>query len=183
MPIPHNKASLLLEIEQSYILLKLDLQLISAEQARSLELEGHAKGTLMNVHNLVSYLIGWGTLVLKWQRLKSKQLPCDFPETGFKWNELGKLAQKFYIDYQELSYGDLLIKLDDTVKGIILLVDSLDDDVLYHLPFHGKWPLGRLIQFNSASPYKNARARLRKWKKQTCLEEKTPQSGCYSYRI
>lgn len=130
-----------------------------------MELEGHVKGTLMSVHNLVSYLVGWGELVLKWHHLQTENLPCDFPETGYKWNELGRLAQKFYKDYQELSYEELLLKFDATVGNIVSLIEMLDDETLYVVPFYGKWPLGRLIQFNSASPYKNARGRLRKWTK------------------
>ncbi|MFX4153989.1 ClbS/DfsB family four-helix bundle protein [Aliarcobacter butzleri] len=57
----------------------------------------------------------------------------DFPETGYKWNQLGKLAQKFYEDYK--------------------------------ISWHEKWTLGRMIQFNTSSPYANAKARIRKWKK------------------
>lgn len=66
----------------------------------------------MSIHNLVAYLIGWGQLVLKWNDRKSQGHEVDFPETGFKWNELGKM-----------------------------------------------------IQLNTASPFKNATARIRKWKK------------------
>ena len=49
----------------------------------------------MSVSDLVAYLIGWGELVLKWNEKKEKREKVDFPETGYKWNELGKLAKKF----------------------------------------------------------------------------------------
>ncbi|MDH8045884.1 colibactin self-protection protein ClbS, partial [Klebsiella pneumoniae] len=58
-------------------------------------LEGHAKGTTISVANLVSYLIGWGELVLHWHDQEAKGKTIIFPEEGFKWNELGRLAQKF----------------------------------------------------------------------------------------
>lgn len=165
MPILENKESLLSEIHRSYFLLKSDLQLIPADRTRNLELDGHQKNSLMSVHNLVSYLIGWGELLLKWQHLKTQNLRCELPDTGYEWNELGRLAQKFYKDYQVLEYEELLLKFDVTVSRITALVEHLDNDVLYGVPFHGKWPLGRLIQLNSSSPYKNARARLTKWNK------------------
>ena len=50
---------------------------------------------MMSIHNLVSYLLGWSSLVLKWNRKSEDKEPIDFPETGYKWNELGRLAQKF----------------------------------------------------------------------------------------
>ena len=34
-------------------------------------------------------------LVLKWLERDADGEPIDFSETGFKWNELGRLAQKF----------------------------------------------------------------------------------------
>jgi hypothetical protein len=165
MAIPENKEALLLEINRSYFLLKSELSVISRDQLECTDMPGHSEGSLMSVHNLVSYLIGWGELVLKWWDFKSADLPFDFPETGYKWNELGRLAQKFYKDYEKLEYDALLLKLDETVNKIIWLIESLDNEMLYQRPFLGKWTIGRLIQFNSSSPYKNARSRLRKWKR------------------
>jgi len=62
---------------------------------------------MMNVHNLVSYLIGWNHLVLKWIDLDAKVAAINFPETGFRWNELGALAQKFYSDYEDVPFEGL----------------------------------------------------------------------------
>lgn len=97
--IPQNKQELIVEIERSYLLLKSELDIITSENAVKKTMLGHAKGTMMSMSNLVSYLVGWGELVLKWHDKKSKAESCDFPDTGYKWNELGKLAQKFYKDY------------------------------------------------------------------------------------
>ncbi|MDC6366973.1 MULTISPECIES: ClbS/DfsB family four-helix bundle protein [Flavobacteriaceae] len=127
------------------------------------ELEGHAKGAFMSVSNLVAYLIGWGELVLKWNLKKEKGHDVDFPETGFKWNELGKLAQKFYSDYDHLTYDELLQRLDATVVQILDVIDISDNSELYEKPWYGKWTMGKMIQLNTVSPYKNARNRIRKW--------------------
>jgi len=162
MPIPQNKKELLADIESSYSKLTEKLKTISPKLVNNLMLDGHAKATKMSVHNLVSYLIGWGELVLKWHKKKNKGETVDFPETGYKWNELGKLAQKFYKDYEKLEYLALLDKLDRTVKGLEELVKSYDNKQLYETPWYEGWTMGRLIQLNSSSPYKNARARLRK---------------------
>ncbi|EQB93907.1 ClbS/DfsB family four-helix bundle protein [Elizabethkingia anophelis] len=166
MPVPANKEELLKAIETNYSKLKKELETISVEETAVKELDGHAKGTLMSIDNLLAYLIGWGELVLKWNKNRSENKPVDFPETGYKWNELGKLAQKFYADYQNDDFNTLIQKLDDTVKKITSLIQSKNNDELYGVGWYEKWTLGRMIQFNTASPYNNARGRIRKWKKE-----------------
>lgn len=166
MPVPANKEELLKAIETNYSKLKKELETISVEETAVKELDGHAKGTLMSIDNLLAYLIGWGELVLKWNKNRSENKPVDFPETGYKWNELGKLAQKFYADYQNDDFNTLIQKLDDTVKKITSLIESKNNDELYGVGWYEKWTLGRMIQFNTASPYNNARGRIRKWKKE-----------------
>ncbi|AIL45692.1 ClbS/DfsB family four-helix bundle protein [Elizabethkingia anophelis] len=166
MPVPANKEELLKVIETNYSKLKKELETISVEETAVKELDGHAKGTLMSIDNLLAYLIGWGELVLKWNKNRSENKPVDFPETGYKWNELGKLVQKFYADYQNDDFNTLIQKLDDTVKKITSLIQSKNNDELYGVGWYEKWTLGRMIQFNTASPYNNARGRIRKWKKE-----------------
>ena len=165
MAIPANPEELKEAIESNYNKLKDDLLTIPAALTAVNELEGHAKNTQMSVNNLVAYLVGWGQLVLKWNDKKDKGQKVDFPETGYKWNELGRLAQKFYADYEKDDYKMLLDKLDKTVKKMLLLIDGKTNAQLYKMPWYDDWTLGRMIQLNTASPYKNARDRIRKWKK------------------
>ncbi len=165
MAVPQNKHDLLVTICSNYEKLAADLATVPATRAREKDLEGHAKGTQMSVADLVAYLIGWNELVLKWSQGKAKGLPVDFPETGFKWNELGRLAQKFYADFANVSYSDLLNRLEEAQARIVALVEQSTDDALYGAPWYKKYSQGRMIQFNTASPYANARIRLRKWKK------------------
>lgn len=165
MPIPNSKEELRQAVELNYHRLCLELAGIDAALAVERALEGHAKGTVMSVADLVAYLIGWGELVLKWENRKRKGQHVDFPETGYRWNELGQLAQKFYQDYQHLSYGQKLELLKANVVDILALLDSKTNEELYEMPWYEKWTLGRMIQLNTSSPYANARARIRKWKK------------------
>ena len=119
----------------------------------------------MSISDLVAYLIGWSELVLKWNLKKDDGQDVDFPETGYKWNELGKLAQKFYSDYENLDYKSLLEKLENNVEQILDLIKVTENDDLYEKPWYDKWTKGKMIQLNTSSPYKNARSRVRKWKK------------------
>ena len=165
MVVPKNRQELLDAVRITYEKLVADLASVPAERANEMTLEGHAQGTHMSVANLLSYLIGWNLLVLKWSEARSCGVPVDFPETGFKWNELGRLAQKFYADHAGMDYAELLRLFAKVYDQILALVERESDASLYGLPWYEQYTHGRMIQFNTSSPYANARVRLRKWKK------------------
>ena len=165
MSVPQTKAELLLAIDKNFSKLVRYLNSIPHERVSDHAMEGHAKGTQMSVRDLVSYLLGWNALVVKWVTSDAKGQSVDFPETGYKWNQLGLLAQKFYQDYSELSYDALLTELQAVKNEIVKLIDERSDDVLYGKPWYTKWTMGRMISFNTSSPYSNANGRLRKWAK------------------
>lgn len=165
MAIPKDKYELLKAITDNYKKLTTELANIPIDLTEKKELDGHSKNTLMSINNLVAYLVGWGQLVLKWNDKKSKGLEVDFPETGFKWNELGQLAQKFYVDYEKDDFKTLNIKLDETTNEILKLIESNTNKELYETTWYDKWTFGKMIQLNTSSPFKNAKDRIRKWKK------------------
>jgi len=169
MAVPTNKPELLFAIDDAYRKLAQELASIPPGRTQEATLDGHSKGKQMSVHDLAAYLLGWGELVLKWHARRAADQPVEFPETGFKWNELGQLAEKFYLDHASLSYPDLLARLDDNKARIVGLIEGLSDADLYGAPWYDRWTLGRMIQFNTSSPYANARGRLRKWKRQQGL--------------
>ena len=165
MAIPKDKDELVKAIVDNYKKLKIELANIPIDLTEKKELDGHSKNNLMSINNLVAYLVGWGQLVLKWNDKKSKGLEVDFPETGFKWNELGQLAQKFYVDYEKDDFKTINVKLDKTINEILKLIESKTNKELYETAWYDKWTLGRMIQLNTSSPFKNAKDRIRKWKK------------------
>lgn len=163
MAVPQNKEELLAAINKNFERLVHAFNTIPPEQTSECTMEGHAKDTYMSVSNLVAYLVGWNELVLKWITKKDAGEPVDFPETGFKWNELGRLAQKFYKDYEHIPYTALLARLTTAKEAIVVTVSARTNHELYECAWYDKWPMGRMIQFNTAAPYDNARGRLRKW--------------------
>ena len=165
MQVHPGEQKLLDAIRTTYRKLMADLASVPSERARQATLEGHAQGTQMSVSDLVAYLIGWNLLILKWCHGKSSGVPVDFPETGYEWNELGRLAQKFYADHADVAYTDLLRQFADVYARIVALVERETDASLYGVPWYEKYTQGRMIQLNTSSPYANARGRLRKWKK------------------
>ena len=165
MAVPTNKDELLKAINANFDKLIVDLRGVPLSMVNERTLPGHAKETQMSVANLAAYLVGWNELVLKWLSRDAAGEPIDFPETGFKWNELGLLAQKFYSDYENVPYHQLLERLAVAKAQIVSSIEALGNDDLYGRAWYGKWTMGRMIQFNTASPYTNARGRLRKWLK------------------
>ena len=170
MAIPNNKEELLQAISENYKKLKTELETIPFELTNAMELDGHAKNSMMSINNLLAYLVGWGTLVLKWNENKSNGIDVDFPETGFKWNQLGQLAQKFYSDYEDLNFNQLKLELESTTNSILVLIESKSNHELYETTWYEKWTLGRMIQLNTSSPFKNAKDRIRKWKKSKLIK-------------
>ena len=165
MAVPQNKQELLDAINTQYEKLLTVIKQVPMQRVNECSLEGHAKGTQMSVANLVAYLVGWNELVLKWLDADAAGTVIDFPETGFKWNQLGQLAQKFYRDYQGIPFEQLLERLDSAKQRIVSSIQSRENAELYECPWYEHWTMGRMIQFNTASPYDNARGRLRKWLK------------------
>ncbi|PIF53635.1 ClbS/DfsB family four-helix bundle protein [Flavobacterium sp. 2] len=170
MAVPVNKEELQNAIKINYNKLKKELLSIPHELTTVPNLEGHMKNTTMSINNLISYLNGWGELVLKWNTKKERNEIVDFPETGYKWNELGKLAQKFYNDYEKDDFNTLCTELDEITGRILFLIEQKTNTELYETAWYEKWTLGRMIQFNTSSPYNNARARIRKWKKENNIK-------------
>jgi hypothetical protein len=173
MAIPKSKSELQKAIADNYDKLTAELMSIPFEKTNKKELEGHAKNTMMSINNLLAYLIGWGLLVLKWNDKHSKGLKIDFPETNFNWNELGILAQKFYKDHENDDFFTLKTKLDQTTVEILKLVEHKTNQELYETPWYEKWTLGKMIQLNTSSPFKNATIRIRKWKKADSAQTKS----------
>lgn len=172
MGVPQTKSELLSAIDKNFSKLISYLNAIPPELTSDKSMEGHAKGTVMSVSDLVAYLLGWNKLVVKWITSDAKGQPVDFPETGYKWNQLGLLAQKFYRDYKELNYQSLINDLQSAKDEIVKLIDERTHEELYGKPWYDKWTMGRMISFNTSSPYANAQGRLKKWAKNNHIKVK-----------
>lgn len=138
MSIPKNKTDLQNAIQENYKKLCLELEQIPLEQNENRELIGHSKDTMMSINNLLAYLVGWGELVLKWNEQKNKGNEVDFPKTGYKWNELGKLAQKFYKEYENDNFETLTTKLKQNTNKILNLIESKTNTELYEILWYEK---------------------------------------------
>lgn len=163
--VPQNKSELVDSITLAFRKLSDDYRSIPDELSKVIAIDGNVKGTTISVCDTLAYLVGWGKLVLKWHSLKSQSQHVDFPETNYKWNQLGLLAQSFQKEYQDWSFSSLQTEFKTTTQNILVLVDSLDNETLYGISWYEKWTFGRMIQFNTSSPMKNVRTKVRRFKK------------------
>ena len=169
MSVPNNKPELERAIQSALDKILSDYSGIPVEFTRKIGIEGNVKNTEISVSDTLAYLIGWGKLVLKWYKLKECGKPVDFPETDYKWNELGRLAQSFHHEYKDWQYNDLLKEFEKTTADILKLISSLDNHQLYGISWYKKYTLGKMIQFNTSSPMRNMRRKVRKFKKENGL--------------
>lgn len=163
MPVPASKDELLGAIRATFLRLQDDLDRVPSDRARERTMTGHAAGTLMSPADLVAYLIGWNRQVLTWHERRRQGLPDELPASGIAWNRLGALAQRYYAEHEGDSWGDLRRQLSEANADIVSLVDGYSDADLYGEPWYRTWTMGRMISFNTSSPYANARTRIRSW--------------------
>jgi hypothetical protein len=165
MSIPSNKIELLEQICFELERLQKTVQNIPFDAYHLVLIQGHKKDSLINLHQLLSYLIGWSQLVLIWKDASDKDIEIEMPTKGFKWNELGKLAEKFYADYSAIDSSQLLKKYEEQIHAIIGIINNERNETLYEKKWYKEHTLGRMIQLNTSSPMKNAILKIRKFKK------------------
>lgn len=167
MPIATNKAALRQDIKEAYRRLRPLLGGFSPSQLHAPLLEGQCKGMMMSPHDLLAYLVGWAELVLSWRRrwLAEGRIQ-QIPVSGF-----GRMARHFYSLHAALPHAALLSRLDDAVVDVLAMVDGCSEEELYGTVWYtarssGRtYTFGRLVQMNTAAPYRNARSRIGRWKK------------------
>ncbi|WAP50450.1 ClbS/DfsB family four-helix bundle protein [Arthrobacter sp. ATA002] len=163
MAVPATKVDLLAAIDRTFAQLERDLDRVPLSAVRERVLAGHVKNTSMSPADLLAYLIGWNQQVLTWHRRRTEGLPDELPAPGIKWNELGVLAQRYYAEHENESWDQLRAQLRRAKNAITDLIHGYSDIELYGQPWYGKWTMGRMISFNTSSPYTNSRGRIRAW--------------------
>lgn len=167
--IPQSKEELKQAIQTTFTKLLEEYHSLPPEHARTVGVDGNVKGTKISPSDTLAYLVGWGQLVLKWYTLKEQGEQVDFPETGYTWNQLGQLATHFHQSYSQREYEGLLTEFEETIQSLLQLIESLDNSALYEHTWYKKWTLGRMIQFNTSSPMKTTRTKIRRFKREYAL--------------
>ena len=164
MPLPADKTELLARLQRAHA------QLAEAAAAVPVEFEretGLAGG--ISPCDLIAYQIGWGRRLLAWEASEAGGGVAEMPAPGFKWNQLGALAQAFYVEHREHSLAQLLTEFEALAGDLRGCIEAIPEDELFGLGrrrwARPKWPLVKWIQVNTIAPYGSARAKLRQWQR------------------
>jgi len=161
--IPGNKQELQQAITVSMQKLMLDYQRVPEGFSRTATIVGNVKGTQISICDTLAYLLGWAKLVLKWLDYCRQGKHIDFPDKGYKWDQLGLLAQDFHRQYMRHSFSQLLGEWQSATTDILTRVEQLDNQELYGQCWYKQWTMGRMIQLNTSSPMKSTRTKVRRF--------------------
>jgi hypothetical protein len=113
IPLPCNKAELLLNFDSAYSKLINELATIPEQDTRRPEIESK-----ISACDLLAHQIGWGRLLLQWDKDELQGKTAQMPALGFKWNQLGLLAQSFYTRHCDSSFSQLHAEFAELARQI-----------------------------------------------------------------
>ncbi|MEW7866989.1 ClbS/DfsB family four-helix bundle protein [Aeromonas diversa] len=163
MPLAVTRDGLLADFDKASIRLSGLVDGISAPRARLGPLGESPCDRL-------SYLLGWGALLLSWEATECAGGVAVMPAPGFRWNELGRLNRSFYegraaADYVELR-GQWKAQVA-TLRGWILESSEEALFMRHQRVWCGdKWPLAKWLQVNTIAPYRRIATELGRWTKE-----------------
>ncbi|MCP3675671.1 MAG: ClbS/DfsB family four-helix bundle protein [Gammaproteobacteria bacterium] len=165
MPLPASKHEVLQNLELAYIKLDAEFDAVLPKFERTPDIEGS-----ISCCDVLAYQIGWGKLLMSWEQLeKSGEVP-EMPAEGFKWNQLGLLADSFYKEYSAFTLNQLREEFAALQGQLSDWVYSLTETELqepHQRRWTGeKWAIVKWFQVNTIAPYKSARTKVRRWKRE-----------------
>ncbi len=168
MPLPTCKAELLKNLKQAYVKLDAEFNTVSSEHERLKMIEGN-----VSCCDVVAYQIGWTNLLMGWDRQEERGESPSMPAEGFRWNQLGELAQSFYERNSEKKLGQLRREFHETFQALARWIESLTEQEIFQ-PHQrqwtgDKWAMVKWIQVNTIAPYGSARTKVRRWKREMGL--------------
>ncbi len=165
MPLPETKSELLGNLKAAYEKLDAEFDSIELENERVCGIEGD-----LSCCDILAYQIGWGKLLLGWEREENSGETPEMPAINYKWNQLGELAKSFYVEYSENSLTQLRDEYGCLYLELCAFINSTSEKDLFQ-PLQRqwtgkKWAMVKWIQINTIAPYKSARTKVRRWKRE-----------------
>lgn len=165
MPLPTTKDELLSNLKAAYEKLDKEFDVIDSDNERKHGIEGN-----VSCCDILAYQIGWGRLLTGWEKTELRGKKPEMPASGFKWNQLGELAKTFYTEQSKKSLQQLRKEFSQLHKELADWIDSLSEKELFQPAqrqwIGDKWAMVKWIQINTIAPYKSARTKVRRWKRE-----------------
>ncbi len=165
MPLPDTKAVLLANLRSAYQKLDAEFDAVNLENERKGEI-----GDGISCCDVIAYQLGWGKLLMGWEKIELSGQLAEMPAPGFKWNQLSELAKLFYREHENRSLQDLRQEFFDLYQSLMEWINTLSEKQLFEprqCQWTGdKWARVKWIQINTIAPYQSARTKVRRWKRQ-----------------
>ena len=165
MPLPSSKEELLDKLQLAYEKLDAEFDDVTPVLEKDKQIEGN-----ISCCDVIAYQLGWGQLLLGWDSTELSGSTPDMPASGFKWNQLGELANSFYQAHNEKSLKQLRTEFKQLYNQLTEWIESLTEaELLKPHQRHwtgGKWAMVKWIQINTIAPYQSARTKVRRWKRE-----------------
>ena len=161
-----NKQELIDAINKSYDLFTAEFKDIKNE-----DIHKRAAAVDKTPAELIAYQIGWLNHIMQYEKDELAGLNVVTPAPGLKWNEIGKLVQRFYDKYNKHVLKTLLATFDVTKQEFVAWIQTLDHKTLFELDqrkwayIKAGWPVWKWLHINSVAPFTNFRTQIKKWKK------------------
>jgi len=91
VPLATSKIELLEKLSKAYVNRDTEFDAITPDLERQKGIEGE-----VSCYDIVAYQIGWGKLLLGWEKSELAGKIPKMPAAGYQWNQLGDLANSFY---------------------------------------------------------------------------------------
>ena len=124
-----------------------------------------------SICNVISYLIGWGNMLIEWYEQGLTGKDFVMPGQGFaKW-DYAKIAQHFFQKYHQNTLTQQLALLEKTISQIVSIIKKEDTHGNIEklgvwkwctLKSGTQWPLSKWITVNSTAPCTRAITKIRK---------------------
>lgn len=162
-----NKEELIIEIQKTSDLFISEFNNIGEDQKDKL-----IEGVDRTPSQMISYQLGWLNLLMTWDKDELSGKEVITPDPNYKWNELGRLYQKFYTEYENYSLSELKNQYIVSINNFIRWVDSFSENEIFEQDTRkwasstpSKWSIWKWVHINSVSPFKSFRTKIRKWKR------------------
>ena len=163
----NSKEELIIQIKKTSNLFILEFKDISEGKK-----DKYIAGVDRTPAQMISYQLGWLNLLINWDRDERGGKKVVTPAPGYKWNELSRLYQSFYKQYEDHSLSKLKDEYIKLTNEFIEWLSLFTEEELFEPEMRqwasstpSKWPIWKWIHINSVSPFKSFRTKIRRWKR------------------
>ena len=120
-----------------------------------------------SIKDVVTHLFDWETRVIDWYELGQVNVQPSLPADGYKWSDIRRLNDDIRRKHQRKSVAVVLTCFEDAHVRTLDAVSRMTNSQLTkigHFEWTGKsWTLSDYVRANTASHYKWARTKIRRW--------------------